>query len=159
MKKTLKMTALALMVSFAVVSCKKKVSDADLTTKATTAVVAYPGASVEVKEGQAHLSGNFATQADKDAAIADLKKVEGIKDVHDMATVTPPPPPVEVNVVDPAILDKVNTAVKDIKGVKAENVNGVLTLTGTASSADARKVKESVDALKIGKYDNKIVVK
>lgn len=157
MKKTLKMTALALMVSFAVVSCKKKVSDADLTTKATTAVVAYPGASVEVKEGQAHLSGSFATQADKDAAIADLKKVEGIKDVHDMATIAAAP--VEVNAVDPAILEKVNTALKDIKGVKAENVNGVLTLTGNASSADARKVKESVDALKIGKYDNKIVVK
>ncbi|MGV4414513.1 BON domain-containing protein [Chryseobacterium sp. T1] len=159
MKKTLKMTALALMVSFAAVSCKKKVSDADLTTKATTVVVAYPGVSVEVKDGQAHLSGSFATPAEKEAAIADLKKVEGIKDVHDMATIAAPPAPVEVNVVDPAILQKVNDAVKDIKTVKAENVNGVLTLTGTASSADARKVKESVDALKIGKYDNKIVVK
>lgn len=161
MKKTLKIATIALMASLAVVSCKKKVSDAELTTKATTAVVSYPGISVEVKEGQAHISGAFATQADKDAAIADLKKVEGIKDVHDMATVTPPPPPapVEINAVDPAILQRVNDAVKDIKTVKAENIGGVVTLTGTASSADARKVKESVDALKIGKYDNKIVVK
>lgn len=159
MKKTLKIATIALMASLAVVSCKKKVSDAELTTKATTAVVSYPGISVEVKEGQAHISGAFATQADKDAAIADLKKVEGIKDVHDMATVTPPPAPVEVNAVDPAILQRVNDAVKDIKTVKAENIGGVVTLTGTASSADARKVKESVDALKIGKYDNKIVVK
>lgn len=159
MKKTLKMAALALMVSFAAISCKKKVTDADLTTKAATAVVAYPGISVEVKEGQAHISGIFATQAEKDAAIADLKKVEGIKDVHDMASVAAPAVPVEVNTVDPAILQKVNDAVKDIKTVKAENVNGILTLTGTASSTDARKVKESVDALKIGKYDNKIIVK
>lgn len=159
MKKTLRMAALALMVSFAVVSCKKKVSDADLTTKATTAVVAYPGATVEVKEGQAHLSGTFATAADKDAAVAALKGVEGIKDVHDMATVAVAPAPVAVNTVDAAILQKINDALKDIKTVKAEDVAGVITLTGNASSADARKVKESVDALKIGKYDNKIVVK
>ncbi|WP_300669251.1 BON domain-containing protein [Soonwooa sp.] len=158
MKKTLKMAALALMVSMAAVSCKKKVSDADLTTQATTVVATYPGTSVEVKDGQAHLSGVFATQADKDAAIASLKAVAGIKDVHDMATVAPAAP-VEVHTVDAAVLQKVADAVKDIKGVKAEDVAGVLTLTGTASAADARKVKESVDALKIGKYDNKIVVK
>ncbi len=159
MKKTLKMAALALMVSMTAVSCKKKVSDADLTSKATTVVATYPGTTVEVKGGQAHLSGVFATQADKDAAIAALKAVEGVKDVHDMATVAPATPAVEVNVVDAAVLQKVSDAIKDIKGVKAEDVAGVLTLTGTASSADARKVKESVDALKIGKYDNKIVVK
>ena len=159
MKNTLKMAALALMVSMTAVSCKKKVSDADLTSKATTIVATYPGTTVEVKDGQAHLSGVFATQADKDAAIAALKAVEGVKDVHDMATVAPATPAVEVNVVDAAVLQKVSDAIKDIKGVKAEDVAGVLTLTGTASSADARKVKESVDALKIGKYDNKIVVK
>lgn len=153
------MAALALMVSMTAVSCKKKVSDADLTSKATTVVATYPGTTVEVKDGQAHLSGVFATQADKDAAIASLKAVEGVKDVHDMATVAPATPAVEVNVVDAAVLQKVSDAIKDIKGVKAEDVAGVLTLTGTASSADARKVKESVDALKIGKYDNKIVVK
>jgi hyperosmotically inducible protein len=43
--------------------------------------------------------------------------------------------------------------------VKAEDIAGTLTLTGTTTSANARKVKESVDALKIGKYDNKITVK
>ncbi|QIG89799.1 BON domain-containing protein [Chryseobacterium sp. POL2] len=156
MKKTLKMAALALMISMTAVSCKKKVSDADLTSKATTIVTTYPGTSVEVKDGQAHLSGVFASQADKDAAIASLKTVEGIKDVHDMATVAPP---VEVNMVDALVLQKVGEAIKDIKGVKAEDIGGILTLTGTASASDARKVKESVDALKIGKYDNKIVVK
>ena len=159
MKKTIAMAALALAVSFGAISCKKKVSDADLTTQATTVVATYTGTSVEVKDGQAHLSGVFATQADKDAAVASLKAVAGIKEVHDMATVAPAAPAVEVHAVDAAILQKVGTAIKDIKTVKAEDVAGVLTLTGTASSADARKVKESVDALKIGKYDNKIVVK
>lgn len=159
MRKTIKIAALALMVSMTAVSCKKKVSDAELTTNATTAITAYPGTSVEVKEGQAHLSGVFATEADKLAAIDALKKVEGVKDVHDMATVAQMAAPVEVNMVDAAVLAKVNTALKDIPGVKAEDMNGMLTLTGTTTAANARKVKESVDALKIGKYDNKITVK
>lgn len=161
MKKTFKIVALALMVSMTAVSCKKKVSDAELTSQATTAITAYPGTSVEVKEGQAHLSGTFATEADKQAAIDALKKIQGVKDVHDMATVTPAPTaaPVEVNVVDAAVLQKVNDALKDIPGVKAEDMNGTLTLTGSTTAANARKVKESVDALKIGKYDNKITVK
>ncbi len=161
MKKTFKIVALALMVSMTAVSCKKKVSDAELTSQATTAITAYPGTSVEVKEGQAHLSGTFATEADKQAAIDALKKIQGVKDVHDMATVTPAPTvaPVEVNVVDAAVLQKVNDALKDIPGVKAEDMNGTLTLTGSTTAANARKVKESVDALKIGTYDNKITVK
>lgn len=56
MKKTFKIAALALMVSMTAVSCKKKVSDVELTSQATTAITAYPGTSFEVKEGQAHLS-------------------------------------------------------------------------------------------------------
>lgn len=159
MRKTIKIAALALMVSMTAVSCKKKVSDAELTSQATTVITAYPGTSVEVKEGQAHLSGVFATEADKQAAIDALKKVEGVKDVHDMATVAPVAAPVEVNRVDAVVLAKVNTALKDIPGVKAEDMGGMITLTGTSTAANARKVKESIDALKIGKYDNKITVK
>jgi hyperosmotically inducible periplasmic protein len=159
MKNTFKIAAIALMVSMTAVSCKKKISDADLTSQATTAITAYPGTSVEVHDGEAHLMGAFATEAEKNAAIDAIKKIQGIKDVHDMASVTPPAPPVEVNTVDAAILQKVNDALKDIPGVKAEDMNGTLTLTGSTSTANARKVKESIDALKIGKYDNKIVVK
>ena len=156
MKKSIAMAALALAVSFGAVSCKKKVSDADLQTKATTVVTSNPNASVEVKEGVAHLSGTFATQADKDAMIASLKAIPGVKEVMDMATVAPA---VEVNAVDPAVLTKVQDAVKDFPSVKAEVVNGELTLTGNVSPQQARKIKESVDALKIGKYTNSLVVK
>lgn len=160
MKKTITMAALALVVSLGAISCKKKVSDAELQTQATTLVQSIPTASVEVKEGVAHLSGTFATQQDKDAAIANLKAIKGVKDVHDMATVTPPPAPVETAaVVDPAIQQKVQDAVKDFPTVKVEVVNGELTLTGNVSGTQARKIKESIDALKIGKYTNNLVVK
>jgi len=163
MKKTIAMSALALAVSFGSISCKKKVSDADLQTQATTIVTSTPTASVEVKDGVAHLSGTFPDQASKDAAITQLKAVNGVKDVHDMATVAevaPPPPPVETtSAVDPMVQQKVQDAVKDFPSVKVEVINGELTLTGNVSSLQARKIKESVDALKIGKYNNNLVVK
>ncbi|MBD3906739.1 BON domain-containing protein [Chryseobacterium sp. Ch-15] len=163
MKKTITMSALALAVSFGAISCKKKVSDAELQTQATTIVATSPTATIEVKEGVAHLGGTFATQAEKDAAIKSLKEIKGVKDVHDMATVEmmpPPPPPVETaSAVDPMVQQKVQDAVKDFPSVKVEVVNNELTLTGNVSSAQARKIKESVDALKVGKYNNNLVVK
>lgn len=163
MKKTIAMAALAVAISLGSVSCKKKVSDADLQTQATTVVTSNPGASVEVKEGVAHLSGTFETQEAKDAMIKQLKAINGIKDVHDMATVAPATTmsaPVETqSAVDPAVQQKVQDAVKDIPGVQVEVVNGELTLTGSISSSDARKVKESVDALKVGKVNYNYTVK
>lgn len=156
MKKTIAMAALALAVSFGAISCKKKVSDADLTAKATTTITANPNASVEVKEGVAHLSGVYATAEERDAAIAELKKIEGVKEVMDMTSIAPA---VEVNEVDPAVLAKVQDAVKDFPSVTVEVVEGQLTLTGNVSSTQARKIKESIDALKIGKYNNNLVVK
>ena len=147
--------ALAMVVSFGSISCKKKVTDADLQTQATTVVTSNPNASVEVKDGVAHLSGTFEDQASKDAMIAALKAIPGIKEVMDMSTVAAP---VEINSVDTVALQKVQDAVKDFPSVKAEVINGEVVLTGTVSSLQARKIKESVDALTIP-YTNNIVVK
>ena len=163
MKKTIAMGALALAVSFGSISCKKKVSDAELQTQATTIVTSNPNASVEVKDGVAHLSGTFVDQQAKDAMITQLKAVNGVKDVMDMATIADATTTTTIvettTVVDPAVQQKVKDAVKDFPAVTVEVVNGELTLNGNVSPDQARKIKESVDALKIGKYNNKLVVK
>lgn len=153
------MAALALAVSFGTIACKKKVSDADLQTSAATIVASNPTASVEVKEGKAHLSGTFADQASKDAMIASLKAIPGVKDVHDMSTIASPVVVQTVSVVDPAVQQKVTDAVKDFPSVKVEVVNGELTLTGNVSPEQARKIKMSVDALKAGKVNYNYTVK
>ncbi len=157
MKKTFAMAALALAVSLGSISCKKKVSDADLQTKTTTIVATNPSASVEVKDGTAHLSGTFNSEAERDAMIAQLKATEGIKDVMDMTTIAAPV--AVVSPVDPAMQQKVVDAVKDFPSVKVEVVNGELTLTGDVSSMQARKIKESVDALQVGKVNYNYTVK
>ena len=154
MKKTIKITVLAFVVSFAAISCQKSVSDAELTTQSTTAISAYPETSVEVKDGVAHLSGTFASQGDKDAAIAALKNVKGVRDVMDMATVEAAASVVEtVSAVAPEVQQKVTDAVKDFPDVKVDVVNGELTLTGEVTAEQARKIKMSVDALKVGKVN------
>ena len=159
MKKIFQMAALALMVSTVAVSYKKKPNDTELATQATEIVKANPTASVEVKEGVAHLSGTFATQAEKDAMIASLKAIPGVKDVMDMASVTPAAAVETASVVDPAVQQKLADAVKDFPTVKAEVVNGELTLTGDVTAEQARKIKMSVDALKLGKVNFKYNVK
>lgn len=158
MKKKIAMAALALAVSFGSVACKKKVSDADLQTQATTVITSNPSASVEVKDRSAHLSGTFENEASRDAMIASLKAIPGIKDVHDMTTIAAPV--VEtVSAVAPEIVQKVTDALKDFPSVTAEVINGELTLTGNVSPEQARKIKMSVDALKVGKVNFNYTVK
>ncbi|MBW8360246.1 MAG: BON domain-containing protein [Weeksellaceae bacterium] len=159
MKKTFAMAALALAISFGSIACKKKVSDAELTTQATTVVTSNPNATVEVKEGTAHLSGTFADEASRDAMISQLKAIPGIKEVMDMSRIEAPVAIETVSAVDPAVQQKVTDAVKDFPSVKVEVVNGELTLTGDVSPAQARKIKESVDALQAGKVNYNYNVK
>ena len=160
MKKTIKITVLAFVFSFAAISCQKSVSDAELTTQSTTAISAYPETSVEVKDGVAHLSGTFASQGDKDAAIAAIKNIKGVRDVMDMATVEAAASVVEtVSAVAPEVQQKVTDAVKDFPAVKVDVVNGELTLTGEVTAEQARKIKMSVDALKVGKVNYNYNVK
>jgi hyperosmotically inducible protein len=89
--------------------------------------------------------------------IAELKKVEGVKDVMDMSTIAAPV--AVVSPVDPAIQQKLVDALKDFPSVTVSVVNGELTLTGDVSSIQARKIKESVDALQVGKVNFNTTVK
>ncbi|WP_312819319.1 BON domain-containing protein [Kaistella carnis] len=159
MKKTMAMAALALAVSFGSISCKKKVTDAELQTQATTVVTSNPNATVEVKDGTAHLSGTFADQASKDQMIASLKAIPGVKDVMDMSTIEAPMVVETTSAVDPANVQKVTDALKDFPSAKAEVINGELTITGNVSPEQARKIKMSVDAMQVGKVNYNYTVK
>ncbi|HAV02708.1 BON domain-containing protein [Chryseobacterium salipaludis] len=159
MKKHFALAALALAISFGSVSCKKKTSDAELQSQATTVVTSNPNASVEVKDGSAHLSGTFQSEAERDNMIASLKAIPGIKDVHDMTTIAAPEVVETTTAADPAIQQKVNDALKDFPTAKAEVINGELTITGEVSASQARQIKESVDALQVGKVNYNYNVK
>lgn len=157
MKNKIAMATLALAVSLGSISCKKNVSDADLQKQATTIVANNPTASVEVKDGTAHLSGTFDTAEQRDAMITQLKAMKGVKDVMDMSTISEPV--AVVSPVDPMMQQKLTDALKDFPSVKVSVVNNELTLTGDVSSVQARKIKESVDAMQLGKVNYNYNVK
>jgi len=158
MKKILMSAALALMVSATVISCKKKPDTATIQAQATEVIASNPNASVEIDEqGVAHLSGTYDSPEAVNAAIDALKAVPGVKDVMDMTT---PPAPVVVNNPESAEnLQKVKDALKDFPSVSADVVEGTLTITGDVTRDEAMKIKQSIDALQLGKYENKLNVK
>lgn len=58
-----------------------------------------------------------------------------------------------VSAVSPEVMQKINDALKDFPNVKAEIVNDELTLTGKVTPEQAREIKMSIDALKVGKVN------
>lgn len=106
MKKMIKTAALTLLISAAVVSCKKKATEESVSTETTTEVVEQ---QIEVVE--------------------------------------------TVSAVAPEVVQQVNDALKDFPNVKAEVVNNELTITGKATPEQARAIKMSIDALKVGKVN------
>lgn len=87
------------------------------------------------------------------------KKADTAPAVEAPVAETPTAPIETTNAVDIAVQQKVKDALKDFPSVKVDVVDGTLTLTGNVSSTQARKIKESVDALKVGKVNFNYTVK
>lgn len=66
---------------------------------------------------------------------------------------------VDTTVNTDADLQRVNDAIKDYPGVKAEVVNGGVVITGDVSSEEARNIKMSVDALQLQNVQYNYIVK
>lgn len=155
MKRIIIMAILAM--SFIAISCEGKPSDAELTTQATKVIMPYPLLSVKVENGQAHLTGIFISEQEQDAIITSLKEIEGIEQVHNKAVIEPEA--VESNEGDIKALQQIQEVLKDFPSVKAEIIGGEIILSGNASSTQARRIKEYIEALEIKEYTNNIVVK
>lgn len=107
MKKIFKIAAVALLMSVAFISCKKKA--AEVPAETPTEVV---------------------TSAVEEAPVVET-----------------------VSAVAPEVVQKVSDALKDFPNVKAEVINNELTITGKVTPEQARKIKMSIDALKVGKVN------
>lgn len=107
MKKNFKIAAVALFMTVAFVSCKKKTVEVpvDTQTEIVTPVVEEP----QVVE--------------------------------------------TISAVAPELVQKVADALKDFPSVKAEVINNELTISGNPTPEQARKIKMSIDALKVGKVN------
>ena len=90
--------ARAVALSFILAACGPK--DADIKAAADNAIAGVQGVTVDVANGVATISGQFADEAAKSSTEAAVKAVKGVKSVVDNATITPPPPPVVISADD-----------------------------------------------------------
>ena len=139
-------------LSLALAACAPK--DADIKASIDTAIAGTQGVTVDVAQGVATISGEFADDAQKTATEATIRAVKGVKSVVDNATVTPP----VVISPDEALKTTVAAALKEYSKLVADVKDGVITLTGEVKRSDLPKVMQALSALNPKKIDNKATV-
>lgn len=142
----------AVALSLALAACGPK--DADIKASIDTAIAGTQGVTVDVAQGVATISGEFADDAAKTATEAKIRAVKGVKSVVDNATVTPP----VVISPDEALKTTVAAALKEYSKLVADVKDGVITLTGEVKRSDLPKVMQALSALNPKKIDNKATV-
>ena len=148
--------AVAVALGLTLAACGRK--DADVKADAEKALAGTPGVTVDVANGAAVISGQFADSAAKTAGESAVKGVKGVKSVVDNATVTPPPAPVVIS-PDDSLRTNVQAALKEYPTLSADVNNGVVTLTGSVQRSALPKVMQSLSALHPKKIENKATVK
>ncbi len=154
---------LFLLSSAVFIGCKPK--DADFKAQIEKTLQASPetvGVTVDVKDGVATLTGEVKDEATREKAGSAAKDVNGIKNVENHVTVTPPPmvetPPVQIN-SDTTLVQGVKDATKDFPTVTANVNDGVITLTGSIKRSSLQTLMMSLNTLKPKKIDNQLTIK
>lgn len=157
MKMTKLLMAIAIVTTVSFVSCKPK--DADIQSAVEAKLKAMPemvkGATVEVKDGVATLSGECMDGMCKAACEKAASEVKGVKSIVSNFTIMPPPPPPVAapasltTVLDAATQQKVKDGLKDIKGVTVEFSEDKAVLSGEVSKADRMKIMQMLASAKV----------
>lgn len=160
LKNVLTVVMLSGALAVTTISCKSKVSDADLKAKVENVVNTNPGITVDVKDGVVTLNGSVSTEAEKLALETSAKAADakGVKSVVNNIVVNAPV--IEVNTNDVDLANKVKDATKDFPTVQTTVKDGIVTVTGTLEQARLIVLKQSLDALSPKKVDlSGIVIK
>lgn len=152
LKHVFSLCLLAITLTLATVSCKSKVSDADLKAKVETAVKTSPAVLVDVKEGVVTLTGTVASEDEK-LAIENSAKAVDAKAVKSVVNNIVVQAPIVVNSNDADLVTKLVDATKDFPTVKASVKDGIITVTGEIEKARIQTLKQSLDALNPKKVD------
>lgn len=138
--------------------CKSKEKDPTIKEAVEVALAAnsdFSGLRADVKDGVATITGEVKDESTKMAVTPAVSAVKGVKSVQNNTTVAAPAPvsaPVVISADDP-LTKGVADALKDHPTVKATVSNGVITVTGEATSANRVKIKQALDALHPKKTD------
>lgn len=161
MKLTKVLMAVAIIATTSFMSCSPK--DADIKAAIEEKIKSTPamtGATVEVTDGIATISGEVKDPECKTMCEKEIGGIKGVKSVVNNCTVSPPPPPPAPVVItaDDPLAKAVTDAVKDYPGVMADVKDGVITLTGQIKKDALKKLMPVLQSLKPKKVDNKLTV-
>jgi len=162
MNKKINPVIVSFLLIASLVSCKGKMSDADVKTSVDNAIAAnasLSGVSTSVKDGVVTLSGEVRDDAAKASAEAAARGINGVKSVTNNLTVAPPPSAPVVITADDPLKASVDATIKAYPGVVANIQDGVVTLTGEIKRADLQKLMVALNTLKPKKIENKLTIK
>lgn len=154
MKKSVLISAFALLLSVVMFSCKP--SDEKIQKQVETALSSVNGEiTPKVKDGVVTLDGVVASDEAKTAAETAVKGLKDVKSVTNNIQVQIPVNP-DVELAKVLTTGLQNGGFADIK---ADVKDGVVTLTGDVKRADLQKVLEIVHGSNPQKVENKLNIK
>lgn len=163
MKKILFMALAAFTMLTVATSCKKKVSDADVTTAAQKVLTdaGMTGTTVSVAEGVVTLGGTCKDDKCKADCEELVKKVGGVKSIINNCMVTPPiPQPASITTtLDAATQQKVKDGIKDIAGVTVIFEADKAVFSGEITAANRMKLMQMLGAAKVKADVSKLTAK
>ncbi len=157
------LAALALLMGLFLFACKP--SDSKIQQAVNEKLSAIPGITAEVHNGNVTLSGEVSDDAARTAAEDAIKGVKGIKNVENKVMVKAPEPvanPAPVTINPDGLLKKSLDsayAAAGYSGISVTVDSGIVTLEGTATKADLRKIVQTAQESKPKKVVNNIKVK
>ena len=167
MKLTKVVLAVVVAATLSFASCKPK--DADIKAKIEETIKGdkmMTGATVDVKDGVATISGEVMDTACKSYCEKTIGGIKGVEKVVNNCTVMPPPPPpappMPVSVtttLDDATKQKVKDGLKDIKGVTVTFDADKAILVGEVSKADRMKIMQMLSSAKVKSDVSKLMDK
>lgn len=152
--------AFGCIIAAGLISCKGKVSDADIQTEVNKKLSDEAGSSLtaSVNNGVVTLSGTCKDETCRQSCADEAKEVKGVTSVVNNISVAAPQAPVEIS-ADPVLQQSVDNVVNTYKGVKAEVKDGVVTLRGEIERSKLQDLMMALNALKPKKVENQLVVK
>ena len=151
LKQTFSALLLVGVLVIGMVSCKSKVSDADLQAKVETVLSNNPTVSADVKDGVVTLNGTVTSEAEKIALETAAKSADSksVKSVVNNIVVEE----IQINTDTSDLQAKVIDATKDFPTVQATVSDGVITVTGELEQARVMVLKQALDALEPKRVD------
>lgn len=136
-----------------VVSCKPKVSDADIKARVEQETEGNPNVVVAVKKGEVTLSGIVETEEERRKLTEAVKSADSqnIKSVVDDLTVATIPE--KTSPTDQELRTKVDLIIKEFSDITANVEEGIIKVSGEIEQSEVRKLKIALDELNPSKVD------